>query len=740
MEAARDWPDTRFYLVNSLPVVCSLVEHLSKLARWLISRLGALSMSAMMVSDDVRQVAPEMTRPGRFRHPWMALGVLIALVLPLILWRAHLESSFWIDEVYSVLLTTYPVPDLIEITASDANPPGYYIALKAWIKSGRLFGREPGVFWSRLLNVAAWLALAASAWLGGRRLLGNRAAVLFVWGIAGSAPAALVARDIRGYGLATVALFIAFMALLLSIRDPHCRRSQAVCWGLYAAAASIALWVHLLSAIALAWLSLLWAALLVRRRQCQQPFLAGALLGHLVPILVFVPWLLRLKEQLEFLGRSQPEWMTPPTWANLSWVFTFWYPFGRLGEPFSPENRWLVPLGLVAVLAPLAALLSRRTSESRFPFQLAALGLGTSALFVLTLWTLDRLDLAHTFHGPRYPLLTANLFAAGLVFALVRATSRSKRTGLWSVLLLFPWLLSSALGQGILAARESRWGLPNLLPQMDALMPEKGERIYVMPSELIPYVRRSLRKYEIHRIEDLPCEARGSAAVLDVNFWKNIDRPRDHLVRYLIESSALADAESQRKFPEPGRAYALYRLEGLHEERLQELCSRGFSSRFARELQGASSRALAENQYNTTYWSFVETNPRLEISRWSISARTPVIFDKPLAAGKYVLHVRGYRAPQPVDPCKMSFKLRARGDLAASSSVGSGPFELVFPVRLERPLKRPILFVEHALWSPAEVSDSNDTRQLSFLFYAAWFESTSGKELRSSATGDLRTQ
>ena len=34
---------------------------------------------------------------------WRGLALLLAAFLPLILWRARLESSFWLDEVYSAL-------------------------------------------------------------------------------------------------------------------------------------------------------------------------------------------------------------------------------------------------------------------------------------------------------------------------------------------------------------------------------------------------------------------------------------------------------------------------------------------------------------------------------------------------------------------------------------------------------------------------------------------------------------
>ena len=71
----------------------------------------------------------------------------------------------------------------------------------------------------------------------------------------------------------------------------------------------------------------------------------------------------------------------------------------------------------------------------------------------------------------------------------------------------------------------------------------------------------------------------------------------------------------------------------------------------------------------------------------------------------------------------MRFVLRGEPEkLDQSVDVASGPFQLRFPVRSDTPLRDPVLSVEHATWSPAEVGTSGDRRILAFSFFAAWFE------------------
>lgn len=675
------------------------------------------------------------------------LALLLAVLGPLTAWRLHLETSLWVDETYSLLLITYPVDEVLARTALEANPPGYYLALKLWLKIARVLGFEPGVAWARLLNGSFWVVLAAAAWLGGRRLLGRRAGTLLAWVVAGGACAAWVARDLRGYGMATVFLFGTYLAAVAiagqSAAERHRRKLLWKLWGLYALCATAALWTHLLSAVVLAAVSLAWLAQETARRRLRAATLAPAVVGHALPIVLFSPWLLRVGQQLAYMERSAPQWMTPPTLANLGWVFSFWYPFGRIGAPEGDANQVLVPVGLAAVLVPVLAALTllaraRRAREPapepdaaalRAPAPRiaamgaagAAVGLGGSLLYVLAIWLLDRLDLAHTFHGPRYPVLAVHLWAAGLVCLAAWAAARNGIRSRWIALAFAPWLVASALGQARLAGEE-RWGeLSELRQAAGGSWPGAGEPVYLMPPELAPFYERSFRHLDVRRIERLPCEEEGenSAVVLDLNFWKELDRPRDHLVRTLLESGRLGAETRKIGYPGDSPTLVLYRVEGLDGELLAELCRRGLQPPLREHMSGSVSEALPEAQLSPDHWSYLEVSPSLETYRWSKAERTPVVFDRALAPGEYVLHVVGYRPGKPESTIPVRFGVEGVGSFE-EAAVPEGRFHFRFEVSWPRRAAAPVLTVVHPVWRTGGAADGS-RRSLSFLLYGAWF-------------------
>jgi hypothetical protein len=661
-------------------------------------------------------------------RPWgLVLGLLL-VCLPWVLWRASLEQSFWIDETYSVLLTTYPVAQLVDLTAADLHPPAYYLLLKAWLKVGRLFGEEPGVLWARLLNVGLWLAgLAAVAWTARRRLPATGAALLTAALVTAASPA-LLARDLRSYVLAVLGLTLAWLALWDRLEGAEEGRAAA-CWGIFAAGAALAVWSHLLAAVALAALVLVWLGLAAAQRRLGRRQLVGLTLATAAVLLSFAPWLPRVLPQLGHLQAGLTSWMTPPTATNLGLVFGFWYPFGRVGGLDEPINRMLLPLGLLACALPLAlaALAAwRRVGQADPRWQrLGTLAAGTASLFVLSLWGLDRLGVAPIFDGPRYTLLTAPLWTVALVAWASWAVARLGWRPYAAVGVLAPWLLAGLVGQVYLGIKEASWGLGRHLPSQDELLPAAGEPLYVMPQELLPFYRRSLADHDPRPLGQLPCEIRNrtAASVLNVNFWPGLDRPRDHLARALLEAGQLAASTRSAGFPERQRDYRLYRLTELRTPRLEALCASGFVPAGREALATAAAVALPENQPSSPAWSFLETTPERELYRWATGRETRLRFDRPVPPGTYRLHVVGDRAAPPAPSGPMRFRLA--GAPPSSASPAPGRFHVTLDVRLDRTGTRPELVVEHETWRPAELLGSKDARTLSFLFRSAWLEPVS---------------
>lgn len=638
---------------------------------------------------------------------------------------------------------------VISLTASDAHPPGYYLALKSWLKLARVAGFEPGTWWARLLGVGAWLVLGGVAWVGSRRLAGERAGTLIAWTVAGNAYAALHARDLRSYAFASLGVFLVFVASsslsTSSWSSPEVSsgsggRSGAagrdpILWLALIAGALFALWSHLLTGLVFAAMALAWLLVgsLAGGRARGWPW-RGLIAAGAVVLLGFLPWLLRVREQVGYIRESAPTWMTPASWTNLLTVFTFWLPFGRIGSPGPPESApLLTPLGLVAVLLPLtlglvAWIAPRRVGREPGGLVLgttAAVALTTSVLFVVATWCLARWGVVSIFHGPRYPSLISSLWAFGLAALALWAARRLGRSTLLAVLVLLPLLGCSLVGQWTLAFRESTWGIVNWKRTVPELFPDPGEALYVLPSELAPFVRRSLAEFEIRRIEELPCGAfeAEEVTVLDLNPWPALDRPRDRLARHLLSRPLIGEAVTRRALPEGRDDVRVTHIVKPDADRFGALCPGGFVSRLARELSAAEAIALPEGQGGPS-WSWLEIADDLTTGRWGSREVVEMQFDRDLGAGSYRFHLVGERQPFPTAEAEIRVELREVG-WSHRETVGTGGFHLVVPITLDRDLPAPVAEIAHPTWSPNTVGLSGDRRTLGFLLRAAWFERAS---------------
>jgi len=649
------------------------------------------------------------------------LVLLLALVAPLLLpiWlRASSESTLWIDEIHSLQLVHLTVPRLLDETARDLHPPGYPLALKAWLKAGRALGLEPGVPWARALNVGAWGFAVVAAWLTGLRLFGYGGAILLTLSTAGSSAAAVAVRDLRSYGFAFALLTIALLLLTVLRVTGRRGRRETLLWTLYGAALAGALWSHLLAAPAVALLTLSW---LVSLRSDPRPVdrraVAAGTAAHAGAWLLFLPWMARVPAQVGHLRRAAPEWMTPPTLENLGKVIAWWWPYGRISPPGPEAEGWWLALGALAVGLPIAVgLAGRRDAAGEEAAKtMALLALPTAFGSLLVYWLLARLGVAATFHGPRYPVLVGGLLAAGLVGAALHGVRRTRT----AVLVLAPWLATSALGHAIALQQES---VPGGLTAFRAQVEEVAEAaevksLFVTPSELAPFVRETFAGFELRRVEDLVCTAPDHALVLDVNPWRELDRPRDEVVRRSVQRRRLAANVERHDWRDAQTAASLYRLDDLDAEFARELCARGLRPGSPIPA-GAVASARPEDQLAADGWSYLELDDDLRGRRWAKVPEPRVRFDRTVPTGEYVLHLAGARLPYPEEVVKLGVFAEG-GNLAVEPPLPPGPFELTLPMTLDRP-RRPDLRLRHPLWSPSETLGTGDARRLSFLFEGAW--------------------
>ncbi|MBL8996882.1 MAG: glycosyltransferase family 39 protein [Gemmatimonadetes bacterium] len=156
-----------------------------------------------------------MTTPGRSGGtPRWAPWALLALTLLAACGRFPFLTAqdLWFDEVFSVVLASQDLAELLRRALADqTNPPGFYVALWAWIHAG---GVEES--WIRALPaLAGTLTIPLVVLLG--RALGQRWGTALTGGLLAAASPLLLAMSVEVRAYAPLAL-LTTGSLLLAVR------------------------------------------------------------------------------------------------------------------------------------------------------------------------------------------------------------------------------------------------------------------------------------------------------------------------------------------------------------------------------------------------------------------------------------------------------------------------------------------------------------------------------------------
>ncbi len=234
------------------------------------------------------------------------VAVLLALLTGFALRLYHLGAeSLWYDETVSVHLARQPIPAMIEHTAGDIHPPGYYFLLHLWQQVTAPTLRHGLEFLYALPSVMAAMLVLALLYAIGRRLFNQPVAAIAV-GLAALNPFQLwYSQEVRMYTVGAALGLFCLWALLAFAGESHRLRWLA----LYALAAAaglytlyyFAFWLIALNVVALL---LLWPAAARRGRRLAQWMAAqGAV------IILFGPWVPIVARQVS--DPPVPPWRAP---------------------------------------------------------------------------------------------------------------------------------------------------------------------------------------------------------------------------------------------------------------------------------------------------------------------------------------------------------------------------------------------------------------------------------------------
>ncbi|HZC07742.1 MAG TPA: glycosyltransferase family 39 protein [Ktedonobacterales bacterium] len=312
-----------------------------------------------MMSSDVHLLPVEQARevqtyetdvtppPGRSRvsHRATLVAELLVVSVAAIIVRSlgMGRQSLWLDEAYSVYLSSHRLPQILDFTASsDAHPPLYYLLLHIWMA---LFG--PSALAVRELSLLASVAAALMTYFVGRVVGSHRAALLAALMMALSSFQIWYAQEARMYALTTLATLVALYGLTRALRDTRARY-----WTIFVTGMLAALYLDYSAGYVLFGV-IVWFVVAGRRRvDIIVPFVASML----AVLIGYLPWLPSFLQQIRGVA-GLTAWIGGASGTGLMSVLTdFFFNRSNLSEPSGTLIGWLATgVSLVAVAYALWA-------------------------------------------------------------------------------------------------------------------------------------------------------------------------------------------------------------------------------------------------------------------------------------------------------------------------------------------------------------------------------------------------
>ncbi|MDX2175292.1 MAG: hypothetical protein SF028_02370 [Candidatus Sumerlaeia bacterium] len=672
-----------------------------------------------------------MAQPGgraATPHAIAALALLLLFAAFIKLPRLANLDSIWIDEYGTLAQAVLPRAEMIDNLSRDTLPPASFLILRGWIILGERLGAEPAL-WARLFGLLFWLPMIPAAFLLARPLLGAPGAWLALLAVAISSPMTDSTQDIRAYAIVVPGALVLLLLLLraaagASEADTRWPR-QAAFWSAYALLGSLCLWSHQLAAFWLAVLGAGWfAALAGVPAERRRPLLACGFAAQAAIVVGFLPWVPEILLQRRLHIDQGTAWMTPATLSELYSVFAWWLPVGRVFDRWTGAAT-LLPLTVLLVPAlALRFLPARDGAAEQAPAAARAAGasLLLAAAYVVLTWFIAALEIARTFHGPRYTFLAAGPFAFGIV-AMAVAASRGRSPWLaWA--LAAPLLAASFLGANAVARQEHHAGsagyLKNAQPPFDPATP-----VFVVPANLFQYLAPALDGWNAHPGTALStwAEPVERLIVFEASPFPFDKQPEDLLVLERLLNARLGEAQKRRALPQGGMALAHATvIENPRVEEFPTLFANGPLPVPHDTPPGAACTAFPEGQRHRDGWSVIEIDRDGRSYRWGTGYKTLTLrFDGDVKQpGDYVARIRYFRQPYPKETVPIEYWYRGVPRVVEMPA-GAGTVDL--PLRIDEPDAAPELRIITPDWRPGDfIPGDPDGRRLTFLFQAAWIE------------------
>ncbi len=500
-----------------------------------------------------RALAPHGSRMTLRRLAPVVAVLLLAFALRVFTLQTR---PLWYDDAFSVLLAERGPAAIASGTAADTMPPGYYLLLYAWMTAA---GQTPLAM--RWLSVGLGMLVVAVAFALGRRGFGERTGTWAAFLLALMPFQIYHAQELRMYTLLALGICVymygvltlyllqasptsaspqSFDGVTVANLDPSFPGRAVV---LIAVGTFLALYAHNLAFVSLL-AGNLYLGVQALRRTSSWRLEFQLLLGQLVGVVGFVPWLLYVPTQLDKIQRAF--WTQQPGLLDvvqLLMVFTTYLPLPPV---------WLAAALFICVLVlafagwQLLKLARRR--------ELPALGLVVTFAVVPPVLLFGLSYLIRPVFVPRGVIGSAVAYVILLAVAAAQAPRRSQ-VGL-GVLVL-------AIAAFLLPLYYSAYGEWRRAPYLDAaafLRAERRDGDTILHDNKLSFLPMYLydRALPQRFLPDPPgsdndtfAPASQAAMQLYPSTWEGV--PTDHRVWFVIYQTALDEAE-QLEQPHPNLA------------------------------------------------------------------------------------------------------------------------------------------------------------------------------------------
>lgn len=249
------------------------------------------------------------------------LFYLIPVVFLLFTLASCFSSSIWVDESFSLALTTHPVAEIIRLDALDVHPPLYYLLLKIALSLAKQLTTAASIYVGKIVSVIPSLLLLLTGFTWVRRSYGRRIAFFFNLFLVSMPQMAHNAVEIRMYSWGLLFVTCGFLAMLelIAQKGPENSipengyRNRLKYWLILTICAVLSAYTHYFACISVMVVyGELYVILIVRK---QYDRLKGFFLSGAAVVALYLPWLSCFMRQLQQVRENY--WIPPITPHNL---------------------------------------------------------------------------------------------------------------------------------------------------------------------------------------------------------------------------------------------------------------------------------------------------------------------------------------------------------------------------------------------------------------------------------------